>query len=53
LNTREGFSRVDTDTENEPFDSIDTLLTRALWVLAGVAIGMSITAALVYSGRFF
>lgn len=39
--------------ENEPFDSIDSILTRALWVLAGVAVGMFITAALIYFGRNF
>lgn len=51
MNTRQGLHKV--DTENEPFASIDTALTTALWVLTGVAIGMSITAALVYAGRFF
>lgn len=41
------------DTSNEPFDSIDTVLTTALWVLAGVAVGMFTTAALMYFGRTF
>ena len=51
MNNRQGLHQV--DTENEPFDSIDTLLTRTLWVLAGVAVGMFTTAALMYFGRTF
>jgi hypothetical protein len=38
---------------NEPFDSIDALLTKAIWVLIAVAAGMFIASALLFFGRFF
>ena len=51
MNDTEGLHEIDTD--NAPFDSMDSLLTRALWVLTGVAVGMFITAAIIYFARTF
>lgn len=51
MNTRQGLHKV--DTENEPFTSIDSILTKAIWVAVGVAIGMFTAAALIYVNRPF
>ena len=51
MNDTEGLHEIDTD--NAPFDSMDSLLTTALWVLTGVAVGMFTTAAIIYFARNF
>jgi len=37
----------------QPFDFIDSLIADALRALFWIAVGMFLTAALVYAGRFF
>lgn len=50
MNQREGLESVDT---NAPYDALDVFLTRGMLVCIGVAIGMFLTAALIFAGGYF
>ncbi len=46
-------SLFDDSEANHPFDWIDDLMTKAMRRLPWVAVGMAITAALVYGAKHF